>query len=535
MLNKTKLQFNEEVRTSILSGVRKINDAVVTTLGPKGQNVLISSEYGAPAVVHDGVTVASYINLEDEQENQAALLIKQAAQQSNKETGDGTTTTVLLAAEITEQALQLVTAGMNGMSLRRGIQDAVRDVVSKLNDLAHPVSQEEWKDIATISAQDPEIGEIVAEAFEKVGRDGSIQVEQGAKGKVEIEHQQGMSFESGYVSPYFAIGEGEQMTVVYEEARLLISTRSVSSDSDLAAIAKIASTEQRPLIIIAESLSDRVLTTLLQNKFKNGLQVVAINPPEFGDRRTQVMEDIALVTGARLITKEMGLKVSDASVSDLGYVKKIVVDKDSTVLSFDPDSSKSLVEERVENLKKQLAKEDNEFNRVFIEKRIARLTGGIAVIFAGGKTDVESKELRARIDDAVGATRSAIEEGVIIGGGTAFYHISRELAKKDLSGDKEYIAGYEVVLKALEKPLEMLVKNSNQNPGMIMERINNTNEADHTLDWGFNAYTGQVDNLKIAKVLDPVKVVRVAIENAASAAGALITTACSVVQIVKES
>jgi chaperonin GroEL len=320
------------------------------------------------------------------------------------------------------------------------------------------------------------------------------------------------------------------MTVVYEDARILITNCNISSDADLEAIAKIVKTDQRPLVIIAQSLSDRVLGALVQNKFKQGLQVVAINPPEFGERRSQVLEDIAIVTGAKLITSALGMKVSDASVADLGFVKKIVVDKDSTVLSFDESSSKSLIEERVAHIRTLLSKEnDNEFNQAFLEKRIARLSGGIAVIYAGGKTDVESKELRARIDDAVGATRSSIEEGIVVGGGTTLYQISKELAKKELDGSSEFKAGYNVVLSSIQRPLEMLVENSNQNPGTVMAHIDAANAKSKKPEFGFNAYTDKVENLRKARVFDPAKVLRVAIENSASAAGALITTACSVV------
>lgn len=531
-MNKTDLRFNEDVRKDIIAGVTKIADAVVTTLGPKGQNVLISSEYGAPAVVHDGVTVASYINLENERENQAALLIKQSAQKSNLDTGDGTTSTVLLASEITKKGVSLVSSGMNGMNIRKGINLAIADVVGLLKKMAKPVKQAEWKDIATVSAQDEEIGEIVAQAFKEIGKDGSIQVEEGGNGRVDIEVQEGMSFESGYVNYHF-VTNYSSMTAVYEEARLLITDRQVTSDADLQAIAKIISTEQRPLVIISEGLSDRVLVTLAQNKVQNGYQILPINPPEFAQKRSQMLEDIAIATGAKLISKDLGMKVSDASVSDLGYIKKIVVDHNSTIISFDPATAKSLVKDRIAVIKSQLEKEDNEFNQEFLRKRIAKLSSGVAVIFAGGKTDVESKELRERIKDAVGATRSAIEEGIVVGGGTALYQIAKELSGK-VHDNTEIAAGYRIVLDSLTKPLEMLAKNSGKNSGQIMEQINNLTEADGTLDWGFNAYTEEVSNLKMDKIFDPVKVIRVAVENAGSTAGALITTACSVVQIKKE-
>lgn len=528
---KTTLLFDQDIREKILSGVDKMAKSVTTTLGPKGQNVLISSQYGAPSVVHDGVTVASNIHLADEQENQAALLIKQAAQKSNLDTGDGTTTTVLLASELTKNGIRLVTAGMNGMSIRNGMNEAVLDVVENLKLGSKKVVKSEWESIATISAQDREIGKIVAEAFDKVGKDGSIQVEEGAKDKVDIEHQAGMSFESGYASPYFS---NDENMVVFNEARILVANSHCSTDADLEAIARIVKTEQRPLVIIAESYSDRVLMTLIKNRLQNGLQIVAVNPPEFGDRRTNILEDISVVSGAKLISKDLGMKISDASVDDLGLVKKVVIDKDSTMISFDSDSLGDVLKTRVKNLKKDMDKEQNDFNKEFTRKRIAKLTGGIAVIYAGGKTDVESKELRERIKDAVGATRSAIEEGIVPGGGLALYQASKSLLGKKHTQDTDYVAGYNMLLKSLSKPMEMLITNSNMSYGKIMERIDNANKDNKSTTYGFNSYTGEVEDLIKSKVLDPLKVVRVALENSSSVAGSLITTACSVVVEEKE-
>jgi len=503
-MKKTKLQFREDARQSILNGVSKIADAVVTTLGPKGQNVLISAQYGAPAVVHDGVTVASSIFLEDEQENQAALLIKQASQKSNLQTGDGTTTTVLLASELVKQGIQLISAGMNGMSIRDGMRKATADVIQSLVSSSSKVAAKDWDRIATISAQDEEIGKIVAKAFEKVGQDGSIQVEDGATDRVEIEHQDGMSFEAGYMSPYF-VTNSTDMNIIYKDARFLITDQEVGSDADLEAVAQIIKFEKRPLVIIADSVSERSLLALVKNRIQNGLQIAVVNPPEFGDKRRAILEDIAIVTGARLITRDVGLKVSDAKVDDLGFAKKVVIDRESTMITFDPTTGGDVRKERVKVLKNELKTTESEFEQEFLKKRIAKLTGGIAVIFAGGKTEVESRELRERIHDAVGATRSAIEEGVTIGGGVALYQIAQDLKSHKINGHKDFQAGYEMLLNVLEKPVEMLAINSNKKPGYIMGQIAELNSNESSAEWGFNAYTGKVENLlckRTKKILD---------------------------------
>lgn len=529
-MNKSKVKFNDDVRNKFLEGVEIIANAVTTTLGPKGQNVLISRPYGVPNIVHDGVTVAESINIEDEVASPAVELLKDAARQTNSETGDGTTTTILLTSEMFKNGVRQLALGANGMLLRDGMNKALKDVKVKLSDNTRKVKKNEWQEVATISAQDKDIGIKIAEAFKLTGKDGSIQVESGSSDeKIEIEYQSGISIESGFASPYL-VTDTVTMSAVYKDVRVLITDKGIMSDADLQAIANIVKIEKNPILLIADSYNQRVLDALTLNKLRNGLQIIAVNPPDNGDRRKALLEDVAIATGAKFITGGTGMKFSDATVADLGIAEKVVVDKNSTMITFTASQVKNDVQDRIKTIKHELENSKNEFDNEFLKNRIAKLSGGIAVIFTGGKTQVENRELRERVYDAVGATRSAIEEGVIIGGGTVFYRISNSLRGQEFASE-EVEAGYNIVLDALIKPLEKLATNSNKNAGRIMEQLDNMYQHDDGSNFGFNAMEGEVRDLVQDKVLDPVKVVRVALENAVSTAGSLITTACAVVQI----
>ena len=531
-MNKTKVLFNDDVRKKFLKGVNIIAEAVTSTLGPKGQNVLISRPYGPPNVVHDGVTVAKSIDVEDEYANQAIALLKDAAEQTNSETGDGTTTTILLASEMFKNGIRQIAAGANGMILRKGMERALKDAKEILLNRARKVKKSEWQEVATISAQDEDVGKEIARAFKLTGSNGSIQVESGSSDiKIEIEYQKGISLESGFASPFLAT-DTVTMSAIYKDVRVLVTDRPIMSDADLAAIANIVKIEKNPILLIADSYSPRVLDNLVMNKLKRGLQLIAVNPPDNGGNRKALLEDIAVATGAKLISSELQMKFSDANVSVLGYAEKVEVNKDSTMITFSSVQVKNEVKERIKTIKHEMENSKNEFEKDFLKNRIAKLSGGIAVIFTGGKTQVENRELRERVYDAVGATRSAIEEGVIVGGGTVLYQISQKLRAEGKSDDES--AGYNIVMDALVKPLEKLVTNSDGDPGRIMERLDDMSAADDSPNWGFNALKGDVTDLMQDKILDPVKVVRVALENAVSTAGSLITAACVIVQIKGE-
>lgn len=532
-MNKTKVIFGDEVRNGFLKGVNTIADAVTSTLGPKGQNVLISRPYGVPNVVHDGVTVANSINIEDELSNQAVQLLQDAARQTNSETGDGTTTTILLTSEIYKSGARQISSGANGMMMRKGMELALKEVLVMLEDHTREVKKSEWKEIATISAQDSDIGHYIAEAFNLTGTDGSVQVDFGKNDKkIEIEYHKGISFESGLVNGSF-VTDDSVMSAIYEDVRVLITDRQIMSDADLQAIANIVKIEKNPILLIAESYNQRILQALTLNRIKHGLQIIPVMAPEVGDRKTSLLEDIAVATDATMISSDSGMKFSDATVSDLGYAEKVVVDRNSTMITFSEEQVKNEVDERIKTIQNELKESQSEFEIEFLKSRIAKLSGGIAVIFVGGKTQVENRELRERVHDAIGATRSAIDGGVIIGGGTILYRISKQLKKQEfIDADEE--AGFNIVLDALSKPLEKLITNSNKDSGRIMEQLDTLYEKDDEINFGFNAITGNVSDLVADKILDPSKVTRVALENAVSTAGSLITTSCAVIEIEEE-
>ena len=529
---KTRILFDDNVRQKFLSGVEKIANAVTSTLGPKGQNVLISRPYGPPNVVHDGVTVAESINLEDEDENQASTLLKDAAQQTNAETGDGTTSNILLASEMFKNGVRQISTGANGMELRKGMKEALKDALAIIDKKARKIKKSEWEEVASISAQDKEIGAKIAEAFKLTGKDGSIQVESGSSDvKIEIEYQKGLSLESGFASEYLVTDITTQ-SAIYKDARVLITDKPLMSDADLHAIANIVKTEKRPILLMAESYNPRVLNALVTNRIKNGLQIVAVTAPKAGDERKSLLEDVATATGAKLISGTIGMRFSDATVSDLGSAEKVVVDKNSTMITFSDTQVKNEVKERIKSIKHEIKNSKNEFEKEMLTNRIAKLSGGIAVIFTGGKTQAENRELRERVYDAVGATRSAIESGVVVGGGTILYQIHKELKSKHGLG--EFAAGYNIVIDALKKPLEKLAINSNKDPGRIMEQLDIMSDMENNENLGFNAIKGEISDLLKDKVLDPVKVVKVSLENAVSAAGSLITASCAVIAVQED-
>ncbi len=528
-MGKTNILFKEDARQKLLTGVMKVADAVTTTLGPKGQNVLLSTPYGPPSIVHDGVTVAEKIDLIDPEENEGAKLIKDVAKKTNDATGDGTTTVTLLTSEMIKEGVKLVTAGANGMILRDGM-NAARDAILKdLKSHSETVKKEDWVSVATISAQDKEIGEKVAEAFNIVGMEGAIQVEEGGTEKIEVQHKEGMTFEKGYLSYNFST-DFDRLEAAYNDALVLITDYNITSPDQFRAIIKawgVSVQSVRPLLIICSSMSTELLIATLKNKFENALPVVVVQAPEMGDRKSQVLSDIAVFTDGKFISEQLGNRLEDLTPEDLGKSSKIVVDKESTTIIAKTD--KDLIEARVQEIKALQENEDNEFNKEFLKKRIAKLTNGIAVIYSSGKTDTETKELRERINDAVGATRSAIDEGIIIGGGMAFYQAQQRVSEAmdfSLTDERDFQLGFEIVLKACAKPVRKLIENSGDDPGAILQII----KMKRGSGYGYNAYTGEVEKLKESKVIDPLKVARVALENAVSIAGSFISTGCSIVE-----
>lgn len=538
-MNKTKILYNEEARSALLAGITKVSNAVITTLGPKGQNVALSTRYGAPSIVHDGVSVASRIFLEDPTEDEGAKLIKEAAQRTNQETGDGTTTSTLLTSEMVSLGMKFLTSGANGMTIRNGMEKALNMVTESVEADVADIKQDEWKDIATISAQDEEIGQKIADAFELVGTDGSIQVEEGAKDRIEIEHKEGLSFEEGFMSEYF-ITDYARMNTVYEDANVIVTDVNISSISQFKAIAKAwnkVGESNKPVIIVCGGMSNDLLAVAVANKMKAAFPIVVVKAPEQGDKRSQMLNDIALFTGSTFISSEAGMKLNDITHDDLGTAKKVVVDRYSTTLMADPD--KEMIQARIDEIKSQIKHEDNEFNVEFAKRRIAKLTNGIAIIYVGGRTESETKELRERVYDAVGATRSAIEEGIVLGGGISLYNASEDVENSkeyqdmllDKSIDQDFIFGMGIVLSSVKKSLIRLIDNSGDNSGRIIEQIKAKNKEEKTTDYGYNAYTGKVENLREKSIIDPFKVIRVALANAVSVAGSVLTTSCLVVEI----
>src|SRR5437867_4029329 len=511
------LEFNVEARARLKRGVDKLADAVKVTLGPKGRNVVIDKKFGNPTVTKDGVTVAKEIELEDEIENMGAQMVKEVATKTSDLAGDGTTTATVLAQAIFREGLKSVTAGANPMSLKRGIEKAVETVVQELKKLSMPSSgRKEIKQVAAISANgDEDIGNLIAEAMEKVGKDGVITVEEAKGLETTLETVDGMQFDRGYLSPYF-VTDPEKMEAVLDDAYILIHDKKISAMKELLPVLEKVAQSGRPLLIIAEDIEGEALATLVVNKLRGTLKVVAVKAPGFGDRRKAMLEDIAILTDGKMIAEELGIKLENVTLKDLGRAKRIIIDKDNTTV-VEGAGKKSGIEGRITQIRAQIEDTTSDYDREKLQERLAKLAGGVAVVKVGAATEVEMKEKKARVEDALHATRAAVEEGIVPGGGVALIRASAALGNLRVSEDEK--VGVRIVQKALEEPLRWIASNAGADGAVVLDKIKNGKGA-----FGFNAAAEEYEDLVKAGIVDPTKVVRSALQNAASVAGLMITT-----------
>jgi chaperonin GroEL len=516
------LVFDEDARRALERGVNRLADAVKVTLGPKGRNVVIDKKWGAPTITNDGVTVAREIELEDPTENLGAQLAKEVATKTNDVAGDGTTTATVLAQAMVAEGLRSVAAGANPILLKRGIDAAAAAVAESLLKSARDVEERsEVANVATISAQDPKIGEVIAEAFDKVGKDGVITVEEAPTMGIELEFTEGMQFDKGYISAYF-ISDAERMEAVLEDAYILLSGGKISSMQEFLPLLEQIAQTKKPLLVIAEDVDGEALSTLVVNKIRGLLNVVAVKAPGFGDRRKAMLADMATLTGAQVVSEEVGLKLDSAGLDVLGQARRIVVTKDATTI-IDGAGTQSDVDDRIRQLRVEIENTDSDWDREKLQERVAKLAGGVAVLRAGAATEVELKEKKHRLEDAISATRAAIEEGIIPGGGSALVHVSAQLGDLGLKGDEA--TGVQIVRKALLAPARWIAENAGAEGGVVTARI-----AELPAGHGYNAATGEFGDLVAQGVLDPVKVTRSAVQNAASIAGMLLTTEATVTE-----
>ncbi|MGE5692498.1 MAG: chaperonin GroEL [Candidatus Zixiibacteriota bacterium] len=511
------LEFNSQAREKLKRGVDKLADAVKVTLGPKGRNVVIDKKFGSPTVTKDGVTVAKEIELEDNFENMGAQMVKEVASKTSDVAGDGTTTATVLAQAIYREGLKNVTAGSNPMDLKRGIEKAVASVIEELKRISKPVAgKTEIAQVGTISANnDKTIGDLIAEAMEKVGKDGVITVEEAKTTNTTLEVVEGMQFDRGYLSPYF-ITNPDTMETVLEDPLILIHDKKISSMKDLLPVLEKIAQSGRALLIIAEEVEGEALATLVVNKLRGTLKVCAVKAPGFGDRRKEMLTDIATLTGGKVVAEELGNKLENTQVADLGKAKRVTIDKDNTTI-VEGAGKPAEIKGRITSIKKQIEDTTSDYDREKLQERLAKLAGGVAVINVGAATETEMKEKKARVEDALHATRAAVEEGIIPGGGVAFIRALSALDKVTVVGDEKI--GVEIVRKALEEPLRMIAANAGHEGSVVANEVKAKTGA-----YGFNADTEKYEDLIKAGVIDPTKVARTALENAASIASLLITT-----------
>jgi len=521
------IEFNLEARTKLKSGVDQLANAVKVTLGPKGRNVVIDKKFGAPTVTKDGVTVAKEIELEDPIENMGAQMVREVASKTSDVAGDGTTTATVLAQAIFAEGLKNVTAGANPMDLKRGIDLAVEAVVQNLKKLSKPVeTSQEIEQVGAISANnDHSIGKIIAEAMEKVGKDGVITVEEAKGTETTLEVVEGMQFDRGYLSPYF-VTNADTMEAVLEDPYILIHDKKISAMKDLLPILEKVAQSGRALLIIAEEVEGEALATLVVNKLRGTLRVCAVKAPGFGDRRKAMLEDIAILTGGTVISEEKGFKLENAQLSYLGQAARVVVDKDNTTI-VEGKGKKEEIKKRINEIKVQIEKTTSDYDREKLQERMAKLSGGVAVLKVGAATEVEMKEKKARVEDALHATRAAVEEGIVPGGGVAYIRAMENLDVKVENEDQR--TGVEIVKKALEAPIRHIVENAGWEGSVVVQKVKEGKD-----DFGFNANTEQFENLMKSGVIDPTKVARIALQNAASVASMLITTEAVVVEKPKK-
>jgi chaperonin GroEL len=516
------LEFDESARRSLERGVNQLADTVKVTLGPRGRNVVIDKKWGSPTITNDGVTIAREIELEDPYENLGAQLVKEVATKTNDVAGDGTTTATVLAQAMVKEGLRQVAAGANPMSLKKGIDAAVTSMNDALMATAREVQgREEIAQVATISSQDAEVGSLIADAFDKVGKDGVISVEESSVAEMGLEFTEGMQFDKGYISPYF-VTDAERMEAVLEDASILLVQGKVSSVSELLPVLEKASQTGKPLLIIAEDVDGEALSTLVVNRIRGTFASCAVKAPAFGDRRKAVLQDIAILTGAQVVAPEVGLKLDQVGLEVLGHARRVVVTKDDTTI-VDGGGDKQAVADRVGQIRQEIERTDSDWDREKLQERLAKLSGGVVVIKVGAHTEVELKEKKHRVEDAVSATRAAIDEGIVAGGGTALVHASKSLAGElGLSGDEA--TGVSVVAKAAVEPLRWIAENAGEQGYVVVSNV-----AELPVGQGLNAATGVYEDLIAAGVIDPVKVTKSALTNAASIAGMLLTTEVLVV------
>jgi chaperonin GroEL len=523
-----ELQFNTEARAKLKRGIDQLAEAVKVTLGPKGRNVVIDKKFGSPTVTKDGVTVAKEIELSDPIENMGAQMVKEVATKTSDLAGDGTTTATVLAQAIFREGLKNVTAGANPMELKRGIEKAVEAVVEELKKLSAPsAGKKEIAQVGTISANnDKEIGNLIAEAMEKVGKDGVITVEEAKGLETTLETVDGMQFDRGYLSPYF-VTDPEKMEAALEDAYLLIHDKKISAMKELLPILEKVAQSGRPLLIIAEDVEGEALATLVVNKLRGTLKVAAVKAPGFGDRRKEMLRDIAVLTGGQVISEEVGFKLENATLNDLGRAKRVVIDKDNTTL-VDGKGKESDIQGRINEIKAAVEKTTSDYDREKLQERLAKLSGGVAVINVGAATETEMKEKKARVEDALHATRAAVEEGIVAGGGVALIRAQSALEK--IRGTEDEKIGVDIVRRALEEPIRMIAQNAGAEGSIVVARVKESKDK----NFGYNAQTDVYEDLVKAGVIDPTKVTRTALQNAASIAGLLLTTECVVVEKKEE-
>jgi chaperonin GroEL len=517
-----QLQFDETARRGLEAGVNKLADAVKVTLGPKGRNVVIGKRWGAPTITNDGVTIAKEIELEDHFENMGAQLVKEVATKTNDIAGDGTTTATVLAQALVREGLRNVAAGANPIALKRGIEQAVKAAVESIRKLSKVVDDKaEIAQVASISAADPSIGEVISDAIDKVGKDGVVTVEESNTFGVELEFTEGMQFDKGYISPYF-VTDQERQEAVLEDPFILIANQKISSAHDLIAVLERVMTAGKPLLLIAEDVDGEALATLIVNKLRGTFQSVAVKAPGFGDRRKAMLADIAILTGGQAISEEVGLKLENTDISLLGRARKVVIAKDTTTIieGFGPEAD---VKARIAQIKREIEDTDSDWDREKLQERLAKLAGGVAVIRVGAATEIELKEKKHRIEDAVSATKAAIEEGIVPGGGLALLRSRAAVDKlvKSLKGDEA--TGATIVSKALDEPMRWIAFNAGLEGAVVVEQAER-----ETGGVGLNALTGHFEDLLKAGVIDPAKVTRSALQNAASVAALLLTTEATV-------
>jgi chaperonin GroEL len=520
-----QLQFDESARHALLRGIEKLAKAVKATLGPSGRNVILDKKFGSPTITKDGVTVAKEIELEDPYENMGAQLVREVASKTSDIAGDGTTTATVLAESIYKEGLRNVTAGANPTSLQRGIMKAVEAITDELKKISKKVSDRtEIAQVATVSANwDKTIGEIIADAMDKVGKDGTITVEEARSIDTTLEVVEGMQFDKGYLSPYF-VTNAEEMEALLENPYILIYEKKISSLKDMLPLLEKVAKGGRPLLIIAEDVEGEALATLVVNKLRGTLQVAAVKAPGFGDRRKAMLEDIAVLTGGQCITEDLGIKLENIKLEDLGKAKRVTIDKENTTI-VEGSGKQSDIQGRVSQIRRQIEETTSDYDREKLQERLAKLAGGVAVINVGAATETEMKEKKARVEDALHATRAAVEEGIVPGGGVAFIRAQKSLENiKGLEGDEK--VGVDIVRRAIEEPLRQLADNAGQEGALIVQEVKKRKGSE-----GYNVATGEYEDLVKAGVVDPTKVTRSALQNAASISGLLLTTEALVTEL----